>query len=174
MDSVAENAPQFVFHVSTLFEEEDSKLDSKIEENESQRMRFISVDRNRCSTEIGGNAEDISKPSNEPLPSLVTNEQTVIDSDLDSGPLPIQMEKCIAESPTDSIDNTTHEGETGVSAQFVPNEHQGDVVCTTELSSTSLETLKIPIVTKEADILDPGVGCRSSILVSDVRNVRVG
>ena len=93
MDSVAENAPQFVFHVSTLFEEEDRKLDSKIEENESQRMRFISVDRNRCSMEIGGNAEDVSKPSIEPLPPLVTNEQTVIDSDLDSGPLPIQMEK---------------------------------------------------------------------------------
>ena len=66
------------------------------------------------------------------------------------------MEKCIAQSPTDSIDNTIHEGETGVSAQFVPNEHQGNAVCTIELSSTSLETLKIPIVTKEDDILDPG------------------
>ena len=102
--------------------------------------------------EIDSDAKDGVNPPNELLPSQSTmNEQTAFNTSLFSAPSPMQIQNCTPGSPIESIDKAPQECETTIST---PAEHNDGN--TLELSSEPPEILNIPLVTSEAEILDPG------------------
>ena len=86
-DSVAENTPRCVLHVSTCIEKKDREVDPVVEENMCQSLQIISENTNCCLCEIDGDAKESVKPPNELLPSLSSmNDQTVFNRSLFGAP----------------------------------------------------------------------------------------
>ena len=63
-DSVAENTPQCIPHVSTCVEKKDREVGLGVEENTSQSLQIISENINCCLGEIDSDVKESVKPPN--------------------------------------------------------------------------------------------------------------